>query len=112
MTQEEWFEFQRTKGTSLAFERCLVPSYYHGAMYLYQKEDYVPATIVRLTKSNMVGVIRDGEKNVVAVSYKDVDLAQWIPDICDCDLDAKDDCDLCTCGQAGYWDVLEENNER
>lgn len=76
MTQEEWFEFQRTKGTSLAFEKCMVPKHYHGAMFTYQGQEHVPATIVRLTKSNMVGIIRDGEKNVVAMSYTFVKLTR------------------------------------
>ncbi len=36
---------------------------------------------------------------------------EWIPDICDCDLDAKDNCELCTCGQAGYWQEIKWQDE-
>lgn len=74
MTQEEWFEFQRTKGTSLAFEKCMVPRDFIGGMWLYHNRPHVKATIVKLTKSNMVGVIKDGEKNIQALPYNLVKL--------------------------------------
>lgn len=38
----------------------------------------------------------------------DLDNNEWSPDICDCDCDAKDNCELCTCGQAGYWAPIEQ----
>ncbi len=37
-------------------------------------------------------------------------LVQWVPDFCDCDTDAKDNCEICDCGESGYWDNQIEKN--
>lgn len=44
---------------------------------------------------------KDREKILTAIQNKFG--MEWMPDICDCDLDAKDDCELCDCGKAGYF---------
>lgn len=36
---------------------------------------------------------------------------EWIPDLCDCDLDAKDNCELCTCGLSGFWQQIDYDAE-
>lgn len=44
------------------------------------------------------------EPLVIGRNYNDF---EGSPDMCDCDLDAKDNCELCTCGLAGYWQEKE-----
>lgn len=44
------------------------------------------------------------EPLVIGRNYNDM---EWCPDMCDCDLEAKDNCELCTCGLAGYWENVE-----
>ena len=44
------------------------------------------------------------EPLVIAKSY---DNLEWIPDMCDCNLEDKDNCEMCDCGMSGYWEEKE-----
>lgn len=70
MTKAEWLEFLETKGESLKGVRCSVPAS-KSIDFRIQYNDctWTSATIEKLTKSTMVGVIRDGEADVLALPY-------------------------------------------
>lgn len=77
MTKTEWLKFLESKGKSLQGKRCKVPVRFLGGMY---KHDDIPrecATIVKLTKSTMVGVVTPWEPhNIKSFPYDLVELVE------------------------------------
>lgn len=47
----------------------------------------------------------------VAVLQQILDSDNWFTDICDCDIDAKDECEDCTCGEAIFLVLNTKSQE-
>lgn len=47
----------------------------------------------------------------VAILQHIIDSDLWFTDICDCDIDAKDECEDCTCGEAIFLNLNNRNHE-
>lgn len=50
-------------------------------------------------------------EQAVAVLQHILDSNLWFTDICDCDIDAKDECEDCTCGEAIFLDLEMDAEE-
>lgn len=50
-------------------------------------------------------------EKAVAILQHILDSDLWFTDICDCDIDAKDECEDCTCGEAIYLDLNDGDKE-
>ena len=50
-------------------------------------------------------------EQAVAVLQHILDSDLWFTDICDCDIDAKDECEDCTCGEAIFLNLYDDREE-
>ncbi len=50
-------------------------------------------------------------EQAVAVLQHILDSNLWFTDICDCDIDAKDECEDCTCGEAIFLNLEMDAEE-
>lgn len=61
---------------------------------------------------NALSELEDGETtSAIEILKYLLNNGNFIIDLCDCDFDAKDECEDCTCGLA-HWLDLEENDDR
>jgi len=55
--------------------------------------------------------LEDGEQtSAIEILKYLLDKGNFIIDMCDCDIDAKDECEDCTCGMAHFLN-MEENDD-
>lgn len=60
---------------------------------------------------NALSELEDGEPtSAIEILKYLLNKGDFIIDLCDCDFDAKDECEDCTCGMAHFLN-MEENND-
>ena len=80
----------------------------HGGAYVVTEE--MLETFAHLLIKSCATVAHTSDGDGVNASVEILNHFGWEQDMCDCDLDAKDECELCTCGLAGYWSEEDGTN--